>query len=555
MIKKERKKTAKQIEKERIKKLCDSLDHVAYRTPMGTVFYPYMKGDSKYLEASDGEYDPLRHIYIPYTGFILPYNGAPSYLSRYRAYYEIRKFAPDYEIIDIPMIQPVMMDHKYHLRNIDTFRTAQSEIINRIEGNRFKERSWFVNLQTGEGKTLLSIYLASRFGYKTWLFCFSNDVLDQWIDGLDRYTSMDTSKILRCHSYEFDRILDGRINIHDYDIYVSTLTGLDMYAKKKQNYHIINDLFSKIGIGLMIVDEAHRNIGNIVRFNSVLNVKYQLYLSADFGQGDYKHDQLFRKVFDQVPVLRPEEETRKSLKYTKVIRYDFNTHPTRLQEDSVFDKYGYDCQMYMIYEFQKGTIINVIRSIVSQAQYMKSECKRILILFTNIAHCDITTYVLRKYFPYLSIGAYHSGISSEEKLETKNYADVIVGTYSSFGVGLDTEDIKIVITTDNCNRVFDNQAAGRARRLRDGTEAMYFLLIDEGFSYAKKKAVVRLNYLKETKAKDDEIQHYTYNEKEFPYEDPRELIEEARRATGHGSDESEYESERVDDPEVEFDDL
>ena len=97
---------------------------------------------------------------------------------------------------------------------------------------------------------------------------------------------------------------------------------------------------------------------------------------------------------------------------------------------------------------------------------------------------------------------------------SKNNASIIVATYSSFGTGLDTENIKYVLSPNQCNKVMDNQAAGRARPLADGTNALYFIFIDNGFSYCKRKLRIRLNYLNETKSKTSTVYRLHYIEKE-----------------------------------------
>ena len=97
-------------------------------------------------------------------------------------------------------------------------------------------------------------------------------------------------------------------------------------------------------------------------------------------------------------------------------------------------------------------------------------------------------------------------------LNTKNTARIIVATYSSFSTGLDAKDIKYVLSTNQCNKVMDNQSAGRARPLSDGSDAMYFMFVDNGFSYCKRKLKIRLAYLTETKAKDDNPYTFTYHQ-------------------------------------------
>ena len=103
----------------------------------------------------------------------------------------------------------------------------------------------------------------------------------------------------------------------------------------------------------------------------------------------------------------------------------------------------------------------------------------------------------------LRYGRYHSQMPDEERQATLDYANVIISTYASFGVGNDLENIKYVVSLNQCNKVEDNQAAGRARPLFDGSNAIYFIVTDVGFKYCRDKLRIRLGYIMETKSEDD----------------------------------------------------
>lgn len=520
------KKTKKQIEED---KFLESIQKTIYQTPMGMVISPYKLHQAYWMEREDGEWDKIYHKLVPYTGFRLPYKGAPAYLTHPRPFSALKRAFPEYSVVKIPMIQPKEFSDHIFMQNIESLRAAQSDIVEQIMANRYKENIWFVNLQTGLGKTILATYVASKFNYKTWVMCFSSDILTQWENTFMKYTTIDPDRMLRVRGREITKILAGDIDPDDYDVYISTPLALDLYLKKRGDYSRLYDIFEKLGIGFLIYDEAHRNVANIVRFNACLNLKYSIYLSADYGQGNETKDYQFKKVFENVHLLTPADEVRKSLKYTKVVAVEFMTDPTRVEQDSIFDGYGYDAGFYMAYEFGKGQIVNIIKHIIKKYVDINNKYHRTLILFNNIIHCDIMTYILKKEFPEMDIGAYHSKVNPVIKETVKETADIIVSTYSSFGTGLDTEDIKFVISTDNCNKVIDNQAAGRSRALKDGSDSLYLILVDMGFNYNKRKLKKRLGYLKETKSKNDKIYRYEYNfdDHKSEFDDPKKIIDEA----------------------------
>ena len=152
---------------------------------------------------------------------------------------------------------------------------------------------WFVHLQTAYGKTLLSVYLASVFNYKTMIMCFSVEILSQWIKTITKKTTFQSDKILLIDSSKIlQGILDNTFDYKKYDIFLCTPKILTSFCNKK-GYSELNKIFSKIGIGLKIFDEAHRNMANLIKINASTNVRYTLYLSADFGQADPELEKYF----------------------------------------------------------------------------------------------------------------------------------------------------------------------------------------------------------------------------------------------------------------------
>ena len=89
-----------------------------------------------------------------------------------------------------------------------------------------------------------------------------------------------------------------------------------------------------------------------------------------------------------------------------------------------------------------------------------------------------------------------------ERENTLDFANVIISTYKSFGTGMDIEDIKYVVSLNQCNKITANQAAGRSRALPDGSDSIYFMVTDNGFKYCKQKTKMVLGYLSEQKLKE-----------------------------------------------------
>ena len=487
------------------------MDKQIYVSKLGCIISPYRKRQSPLIEQRTAIYDKVYHKWIDYVGFILPYRGRNCFITYNRPLSMLSKAFKDYAVDKLPEVPPHNLSRKLNLRNIDSFREAQTEIINNIEDHLYKQRVWFVNLQTGIGKTVLSAYLSTVINYKTWILCFSDDILNQWVKTYLNNTDIDPSKILKVTGSIIDKILAGEIDPEEFDVFLCTPTLLDRLGSRRSDYGKIDDLFRKCHIGLMIYDEAHRNVSNIVKITSVTDVKYQIYLSADFGQGSYEKELMYKEIFKSVPILTPNEELQKSMKYTKLIIVDYNTYPNEIEKEEPFNKYGYSAELYMQYQFKKGTIQKAIIHVINSA-LKANDGYRILVLFNNIAHVDEMYLLLRDKYPNIDVGRFYGSMSNKkEKEHSKDHSKIIVATYGSFSTGLDASNIKYVLSTNQCNKVADNQSAGRARPLSDGSDAMYFMFVDNGFPYCRKKLKVRLSYLCKTKSKSEQPYHFTFH--------------------------------------------
>ena len=492
-----------------------SVDHQIIQNRMGCLIQPYKPKQSYLIEQNTGKYDPIYFRYNQYVGFTIPYGGTLCYATYNREFALLKRAFPDYDIKKGDFNNYRKLGYRVHIVNVDHFKPVQTEMINIIDESKEKgERIWFLHLQTASGKTLLATYYMTKFNLKTCILCFSNGILKQWEETLATKTDIDMDRVVRLDGRLMDRILNGKIGPEKFDVYIATPTLFDRYCSDRDDYKKLTDFFNYLGIGYLIYDEAHRNVGSIVRFVSVVNPKYQIYLSADFSQGEDSKEFQFKNVFKNISILEPTAQLQQMMKYTRILVVGYNTNPTAVEKDSIFDSWGYSPELYMRYEFNKQIIIDALLynlSVFMGDKMNKNKTYRALILFNNIEHVEIIYRMLVASKTDYKIGKYYSALTEEYKMDVKNNSDIIVATYGSFSTGLDTNNIKYIFSCNQCNKVQDNQAAGRSRPLPDGSDAIYIMLVDTGFPYCKSKLQKRLNYLMETKSKDEVAAHYIYN--------------------------------------------
>lgn len=505
-------------------------------TDIGMAIIPYRPKQCKDLERKNSDFDHVYHKSKEISGFYVLWEKKGDYdLYCYLTYYQNPAYYENslkgYSIIRMKEIEPVKAQ-RFYLSPNEELTDIQIEMVNQIQSGRkmteVLNKRWYINLGTGFGKTLLSLYLAAEIGYKILVVAPSSSILKQWKTTLiDKFTIV-PERIITIDSSEFLKsITEYHHDTTEEDIFLITSSMISTFGNKYGWYNVQKAL-RIMGIGCLIIDEAHSRMGNTIRLTASTNIRFIQYLSADYGQGQYAKEQKFLSVFASVPVIRPKQETMEEMKYTVGIIVKFNSMPTKQEAQlAIYDRYGFDAEKYMQYQMKKKVFKEALIWTIKRINKVNLDHYQTLILFTNIWAVDEIAEYLQDN-PYMSgksIVRYHGKVPREEK-ELFREADFIVATYSSFSTGIDVNTIKYVIGTNQSNKVEDNQTAGRAGRKFDTSKAgevFYFMMIDEGFSYCKKKLPIRVDYLYKMKMKKI-VQCRFYNMSELDVADPGDLI-------------------------------
>lgn len=422
----------------------------------------------------------------------------------------LQTVCPGIEITRMRKNEILKLDSQFAM-NLDFIPTEmQASAVSAVVDNGFKNA--FFNIPTGEGKTLLSVYLTSLLGVKAWATCYSTVVLRQWAHTLATKTDIDPKMVLIVNSSkQLLKMAVGDWDPHKYDMYLSTPKILSMFA---ENYglDLLNDVFNTCGIGIKFYDEAHRNVGNICKINALTNVERTYYLSADFSQAKPDTAQLYYKMFGRIPVIRPAQSYIDSKKYTNCVLVHFNTRPNFSESASVFGHYGFNGYNYMEHILRKPQFYDALRQVMIAIHTWSVQDQkgyRTVLMCNMIEHTNMLKEKIIELVDEIwandaskpHVAKYHSECSQEEKDDAMEFGDIIVTTHQSMGVGVDLPMLRYIIMLAPVNSIVDNQAAGRARRLKDGADCYYFMFIDDGFAYMTKNLEERLDYLHRQKIK------------------------------------------------------
>ena len=484
------------------------MDKKIYISTTGTVIVPYVKKQSMQLERLTHMKDfGLKYKWNPINGF----NMDGFFVTHHFPLFFWKNEFPGYEIVYrdfvhqafIPNDIPFDMSDAYEITDAQ-FGVARGIIYD------LNHTKWFVNCPQGFGKTFISIFAMHYFRVNTMVMCYSTDILVQWKEKIEQYTNFPLGRVLTIDSSKLiTAIIADEFPVSDYNIFLATPGIITKYGSK-YGYENIHLLFKKLGIGMKVFDEAHRNLGNITKIDAFTSVAKTIYLSGDFAQASKYKTVFMRRMFENVPILRPADDVAFDMRYTIAAVVEYNSKPADLDVVNCIGKRGMDVWRYMNYQMEKGVLQRVIYWILDKIVSMKETNRRTLVLTSMIEHCDILYDLISERYDTMIVGKYHGDNDPNDNKNSKDNAQIIVATYQSFSTGIDTTFIKYVISTSMSNRVEDSQASGRARPLSDNEDCMFWMLIDVGFERMVKKEEERIEYLKQVKVKD--VIKLTYTE-------------------------------------------
>ena len=349
----------------------------------------------------------------------------------------------------------------------------------------------------GTGKTYCTIASIQKLHKRTWIIVHSSNLKSQWVDKLKEYTNLTDENILDVSSSKkLDELLKGPMDEKQM-VYISTRKLLVSYMEHKGT-DVLYRIFQRLGIGIKVFDEAHKEYRATFLIDYATNVKYTIYLTATFALSSYQDNTVFQTSYKMVRKLKitPEDNLR-HITYISVL---FNTNPGMSDTIKVEGKKrGFDRFEYIEYELKCGQLENEIRNMLSFFKKEKGLDGKILILSSKKNTCDHFKNVVQSELP----GIHACSIYTDNKIENYKSYDAISATPAMLGTGEDIPGLRFMFNTEPGRSLTNtDQFSGRLRPYMNGTKATYYVeFIDVGFPRLTSMYRTRLKLLK-TKVKE-----------------------------------------------------
>lgn len=383
-----------------------------------------------------------------------------------------------------------------------------------------------VNLNTGAGKTYVTICCSAMMGMRSIMITSSLGWIEQWRDRIMEYTDCSPTEIYPIvGSGSIAMILNNMVNISKVKYFLASHQTLHSYASN-YGWDKVGDLFEKIRVGIKIYDEAHLDFDNIWKIDFFTNTYKTLYLTATPFRSDREEDRIYQETFLNVPKIDLFDKDRDPR--TRYISVLYNTYPTPGQERYCTNRYGFDRNRYCSYLIKNEQFYKILT--IAMEMIFRTG-KTLIYIGTNRAIQTVYDWIIENY-PELKdqVGIYTTLITNKIEKEQQLDKMIILSTTKSCGAAIDIKGLKMTMVLGEVfkSKVIARQSLGRTR----DKDTTYIDFVDVGFDavkgcYKAKKEIFekyatsmteevfsnsKFNYTTRTWDKDDTILNENYYE-------------------------------------------
>lgn len=331
-----------------------------------------------------------------------------------------------------------------------------------------------LEIQTGGGKTGCTLLTCEQLKHPTLIIV--EGLLEQWVQEVHKFLDIAEDKVY---------VIQGNQSIKDLfesdlkpDIFIASLATLRSYVKNEELYTTLptySEFIQHYGIGIKVIDEAHKNLHATSLIDMCGDVATNYYLTATFI-GTKSARGIFEIYFPNQ--IRYSEDYEQ---YCEVIGYSYYSRiPPR--STMMFGMYNHARVEKMMLK-NKERLYNVylhrILIPIIARHYMDKQYpgKKLLIYFTLKKFIKQIAKDLQKVYPELKVVTYLDKDPRSNLLE----GDLIVSTHKGAGTGTDIPNLVTIINTVSVAAESTiRQILGRLRKLKDGCTPTFVDIHDYG---------------------------------------------------------------------------
>jgi len=347
-----------------------------------------------------------------------------------------------------------------------SLRPAQLEVVDSYL--KPEAHDGMICLQTGGGKTVCALYIASQLKVKTLILVHNTFLKDQWEDRIKAFLPSVTIGKIQGETIDTDK-----------DIVIAMLQSISMKDYPKETFR---------GFGLTIIDECHHIASEVfVQAFQKVTSRHMLGLSAT---PDRKDGLMYVIEWFLGPILYRSESGDK---VDDLVRVEYYKHEP---DDVEFNRILYNNQGVMnvagmvnkLADFKPRTelIINILKDILENEPE-----RQILVLTDRVQHCkDLMDLLDPEKAAILA-----QNVPSAKRTEFCNSKKVLIATYSMCKEGFDVASLNTLVMATP--RPDIDQIVGRILRTEKSKRTVHPLIVDIVDSTFRRQFQARLKLYKD----------------------------------------------------------
>lgn len=381
----------------------------------------------------------------------------PQYVPKYPVYLETEEYLYVPKHFGIETFGPLKSSNRIvpktesqHWTFKGELRSSQHEVVNSYLTP--EPRDGILSLQTGGGKTVCALYIASRLQVPTLVLVHNTFLRDQWLDRIKAFLP-----------YSRVGIVQGdTLQIENKDIVVAMLQSISMKKYEQNTFK---------NFGLVIVDECH-HIASEAFSQAVPKItsQHMLGLSAT----PERKDRLMHVInWFLGPILYKSDTTDKVDDKVKVEMYEFEEGDEKYNE-IIYNNSGVMFTTLMInkvveYEPRNKLIIEILTDVFEEKD------RQILVLTDRVEHTK-TLYEMLPSGIQEHACVLGRGVKAEQRAEWCDTKRILIATYSMCKEGFDVSTLNTLLIATPRPDV--DQIVGRILRVEKTKRTTDPLIID-----------------------------------------------------------------------------
>ena len=403
----------------------------------------------------------------------------PQYVKKYTVFGETENFVYVPKQFGISKWGPAPLDITATTSDRWAFagsvRPAQIDVVNSYL--KPEPHDGMICLQTGGGKTVCALFIASQLKMKTLIIVHNTFLKDQWEDRIKSFLPDVTIGHLQGETVDVDK-----------DIVIAMIQSISMKEYPKEVFR---------GFGLTVIDECHHIASEVfVQAFQKITSKHMLGLSAT---PDRKDGLMYVIEWFLGPILYRSESGDKVDEAVHVEMYrhdptDVNFNRILLNNQGVMNVAG---MVNKLAEFVPRTdmLVKIIGDILDQ-----DPGRQILVLSDRVQHCkDIWAKLDPEKAAILS-----QGVAASKRAEFCASKKVLIATYSMCKEGFDVATLNTLVMATP--RPDIDQIVGRILRTEKASRTIHPLIVDIVDSTFRRQFQARLKLYKDRNYVVDEME-------------------------------------------------